>query len=652
MNHFKIMTRNTLFITIIFIYFLFTPIIAAAKHIIVIYDVSGSMVSLQIGGQTNVYMESKDMRRVNEYLTNLLFTNTSQQLRDKANDTYIKECDAALVGKPLYQSGDILTYVEYAKKGDIKINREQVSKNHFQQELPNPMTLKRSFYGMVSYLLRAEVEVYDDLYRETDDETYWVFVTDGDIDNSGKSDPGIANVLKRQAEIEDELYDPMIFGIFVNNHVRIEVRRLQKRGNIDAIFIATPTKPKESVQKIQLSRNDEGKFFSETLLINTENSEESKFKLNSVNVEIVDKNNRPLQIMNEDNTSDILNVDPVELHGRPPPYEFRLLLPENREIAASDNKIKLVVVYSFNEEDKVFSAPLMNYTAVIKSIYVANLTDSDSPAKMLELQFADDKYRESLTIQTESPNVDSFQIEQIRCQVQYKDNRKLCDVTVPKVIERLGEPFSLEVPKQGRLDWYGNKVVLEIDYKYENETLNTTIDMPYELTGGGTGFPMWVIWVILVPVVVVILFLFISATIKKAKPKSVKHQIKLTLENDIDGLISNDGGSYELTDKNSLAFNKNDAHELHFDVGCPDFLRCEKHSPLPWSKEKGRIRHYKSIDDTEGKVINPPDTLTLTQDEDSIEIRVRYDTKDNRSDTKPDDKSFQGSTEHVNPLKR
>ena len=70
--------------------------------------------------------------------------------------------------------------------------------------------------------------------------TYWVFVTDGDIDNSGKSDPGISSVLKRLAEIEDEFYSPMLYGVFVNNHVKIEVRRLQKRGIIDSIFVATP----------------------------------------------------------------------------------------------------------------------------------------------------------------------------------------------------------------------------------------------------------------------------------------------------------------------------------------------------------------------------------------------------------------------------
>ena len=113
---------------------------------------------------------------------------------------------------------------------------------------------------MVSYLLRAEVEVYDELYKEADDETYWVFVTDGDIDNSGKSDPGISSVLKRLAEIEDEFYSPMIYGVFVKNHVKIEVRRLQKRDDIDTIFIATATKLEEPVREIQLSPDEKGSF--------------------------------------------------------------------------------------------------------------------------------------------------------------------------------------------------------------------------------------------------------------------------------------------------------------------------------------------------------------------------------------------------------
>ena len=656
MTHLINVPRYALIVSVFLIFILFSPM-AAAKHIIVIYDVSGSMVSLNVGGRVNTYMESEDIRRVNEYLTDLLFTNTSQSLRDKVNDSYIKKCDAAFVGKPLYQSGDILTYAEYAEQRSATLNRAQVSKSEFQRQLPNPMTLRPSFYGMVSYLLRAEVEVYDALYNNADDETYWVFVTDGDIDNSGGSDPGISSVLRRLAEIEDEFYSPMIYGVFVNNHVKIEVRRLQKRGDIKSIFIATRTKPKEPVQEIQLSPDAKGKFFSETLTIDTENSEKTKFNLNSVNVEIIDRDNKPLQIMNPDNTIGILIINPVELHGNPPPHEFRILLPANREIVDPDNMMKLEVTYSFNGEDKVFTAPLMKYPVEIKIIYVASQNDPDRPAKQLELLFSDDKYSESLTIQTESPKIDAFQIDQIRCHIQYKDNRKLCDVVVPQEIKRIGEPFSVEVPKQDRLDWYGNKVVLEIDYKYEKETLSKTIEIPYKLVGGGTGFPIWLLWVLLVPVLGVVVFLLIRKIIDSINPQIIEHRITLTIEDETRGLVPNDKEPFTLTGKNSLAFGENNAHELHFDVGwpdCPDYLRCEKYSPWLWSKEKGRIRHYKSIDDTEGRVLDLPETLTLTREEDNGEIRVRCEIVDKTPISESDDDKVtvgSNSTPPVDPLK-
>ena len=631
MTHLINVPRYTFIVSVFLIFFLFSPM-AAGKHIIVIYDVSGSMVRLS----TDIYMESKDIRRVNEYLTNLLFTNTSQALRDKINDSYIKECDAAYVGKPLYQSGDILTYAEYAKQRTTKINRAQVSKSEFQRQLPDPMTLRTSFYGMVSYLLRAEVEMYDELYRDADDETYWVFVTDGDIDNSGKSDLGISSVLKRLAEIEDEFYSPMIYGVFVNNHVKIEVRRVQKRGDIDSIFIATPTKPKEPVEEIQLSPDEEGKFFSETLTIDTENSEKTKFNLNNVNVEIIDRDNKPLQIMNEDNTTGILSVDPVELHGNPPPHEFRILLPTNREIAAPDKMMKLEVTYSFNGEDKVFTATPMNYTAEIKIIYVARPNDPDRPAKELELLFSDDKYSESLTIQTESPTIDGFQIDQIRCHIQYKDNRKLCDAVVPQKIKRIGEPFSVEVPKQDRLDWYGNKIVLEIDYKYEKETLSKTIEIPYKLVGGGTGFPMSLLWLLLVPVGVGVFLL-----IRRIIPDPIVHSITLTEVSEA-GTPLRETAHFTLENKMNIEFGTRGPNELRFDVGSEAFLHCDKK----------KLVLFADADDDEGQVLDLPETLTLSRGEDEDDVRVECEITDDAYDEPEEDNEpiIASNTSDANPL--
>ena len=635
MIHLINVSRFALTISVLLIFLLFSPM-AAGKHIILIYDVSGSMVRLG----TDNYMESEDIQRVNEYLTNLLFTDTSQALRDKVNDSYIKECDAVYVGKPLYQTGDILTYAEYAKQRTTKINRAPVSKSEFQRQLPNPATLKIAFYGMVSYLLRAEAEVYDELYKEADDETYWVFVTDGDIDNSGKSDPGISSVLKRLAEIEDEFYSPMIYGVFVKNHVKIEVRRLQKRDDIDTIFIATATKLEEPVREIQLSPDEEGKFFSETLTIDTENSEKTQFHLNKVDVEIIDRDNKPLQIMNPDNTTGMLIINPIEFHGAPPPHEFHISLPANREIAAPDNMIKLEVTYSFKGDDKVFAAPRMNYTAEIKIIYVARPNERERPVKELRLLFSDDEYSESLTIQTESPKRDAFQIDQIRGHIQYKDSRKLCDVVVPEKTKRLGEPFSVEVPKQDRLDWYGNKVVLEIDYRYEKEAPSKkTIEIPYKLVGGSTGFPMWLLWVFLVPVLCVLVFLLVRRII----PDPIVHSITLMQVREA-GTPLREPSHFALENEMTLEFGPRGPNELRFDVGSDAFIHCRKKN----------LRLFEDADDEEARILDLPETLTLRRSEDDDEVHVRCEIADDSIDEPDDDdKPITGSSSSDgNPLDR
>ena len=634
MIHLINVARFTLTISAFLIFILCSPIIAAAKHIIVIYDVSGSMVSLTGGGRVNTFMEPQDIRRVNEYLTDLLFTNTSQILRDEVNDSYIKECDAAYVGKPLYQSGDILTYAEYANQRSTKLNRAQVNKSEFQRQLPNPMTLRTSFYGMVSFLLRAEVEVYDELYRDTDNETYWVFVTDGDIDNSGQSDPGISSVLTRLAEIEDEFYSPMIYGVFVNNHVRVQVRKLRKSIDINTIFFATPTKQGKPVQEIQLAKDDEGKFISETLTVETHNSAKSNFKLNSVNVEIVDKFNKPLQIMNEDNATGILSVDPVELHGNPPPHEFRIPFPEHPEIAALGNALKLEATYSFKGEDKIHSSQPIEYTTVIDSIYVSNLDNPKQQAKELNLNFSEDAYRVDLVVQSESHNKKAFTIDQLRCHVQYKDGHKLCDATVPKEIE-LGESFSIEVAKQDRLDWYGNKFVLEIDYKYDKEAKSATIEIPYKLVGGGTGFPMWLLWVLLVSVLGVVVFLLIRRII----PDPIVHSITLTEVSEA-GTPLGETAHFTLKNKMNLEFGPRGPNELRFDVGSDAFLHCRKKN----------LRLFEDDDDDEGQVLDLPETLTLRRSEDDDEVRVRCEIADDPPDEPEEDDDIDSGSSNVNPL--
>ena len=602
--------RYTLIFTILLLFILFSPMIASAKHIIVIYDVSGSMVSLGRGNNVKIFMESADVHRVNEYLTNLLFTNTSQSLR-APDDSYIKECEAAFVGKPLYQTGDVLTYAEYAKQRSTKINRAKMSRNEFQKQLPDPTKLKQSFPGMVSFLLRAEVEVYDELYRETDGETYWVFVTDGDIDNSGKSDPGISSILKRLAEIEEEFYAPIIFSLFVNNHVKIEVRQLNETVGIDKIFVAKPTKQKDPVKKIQLTKDNDGKFISETLTIDTNNPVKSKFKLNTVNIEIVDQYQKPLKIVAEDNDTDILRVPSVSLDGNSPSYKFRIPFTANREIANPNNKLKLEITYTYNGENKVYSSPFINYTVFIDSIYIATVENPDRQVETLDLIFSEGKYNASLTIQSESPNKDAFKIDQIRCEIQYKDGRKLCDTAVPQTIKGLGDTFNLEVPKEGRLDWYGNKVVFEIDYQYKNEKKSAKIQIPFDVQGGGTGFPMWLLWALLVPAILLVLFLLYRFLKPVIFPPLPEHHIALT-EVSRDGTELGETKYFTLKNEATLEFGDRGSEELRFDVGSEAFLYCDKKNLLLFSE----------ADDDERHILDLPETLILNRAEDEDDVRI------------------------------
>ena len=607
----KNVPQYTFTITVLLAFLICAPVVTA-KHIIVIYDVSGSMIRLRTNGRVNTYMESEDIRRVNDYLTNLLFTDTAQPLRNR-EDSQIKLCEPAYVGRPLYQSGDTLTYVDYADRRYEKIKRAQVRRDEFQQKLPDSINLVSSFHGKVSYLLRAEVEVYDELFNDADDETYWVFVTDGDIDNSGKSDPGISSVLKRSAAIEDEYYAPMIFGILVNNHVRIQVRQLEKRDRIKSIFIATPTKPKDreqEIQEIQLAIDDKGQFTSETLTVDTKNSAKSKFKLNSVNVKIVDKYSKPLQIVRENNTFGILEVPPVSLHGNPPPYEFRIRFPAHPETAAPDNTLKLEVTYSYSGIDQNPYPALMKYTPVIDTVYVAKPDAPDQQAKQLDLHFSEDTYHSDLVIQSENPNKKAFQINQVRCHIQYKDGRKLCDATVSPTKLRLGEPFRVEVPKEDRLDWYGNKLVLEIDYGYEGSTKSATLEIsPFKRQGGGDGFPMWLLWLLLIPLLVAI-----GLLVHRLVPPPPVYHIALTEVNET-GEPLHETEYFTLENKATLEFGTRDPDELHFDVGNPAFLYCDKKD----------ILFFEDAGDDEGRIVEPPEILTLSQDEnDEVYIRVEF----------------------------
>ena len=346
-------------------------------------------------------------------------------------------------------------------------------------------------------------------------------------------------------------------------------------------------------------------------------------------MEIVDKYNKPLQIVTKDNTSNILEVASVSLHGKPPPNEFRIPFPANPEIAAPGNALKLEVTYSYNGADKdPYSAPLMNYTAVIDSIYVANLDDPDRQAKQLDFHFSESTYRGDLIIQSESPNKKAFQINQIRCHIQYKDGRKLSDATVSPAEVSLGKPFRVEVPEADPLDWYGNKLVLNIDYYYEGTAKSATVEIPFKLQGGTGGFPIWLLWLLLIPLLVAAGFFLIRRLILSIMPRPVEYHIALT-EVSGAGTPLRETQYFTLENEATLEFGPRGPDELRFDVVSTAFLYANKKEILLFTDD----------DNDEGQILELPEMLTLSRGEEG-EVRIRVEFVDEHPDESPADEEW------------
>ncbi|RKU25048.1 hypothetical protein C6497_16880 [Candidatus Poribacteria bacterium] len=574
---------------------------ANAKHIIVVYDVSSSMYRLKVASGVRTFMEPEDIQRVNDYLTNLLFKNASHSLHD-SDDAYIKNCVPAYAGQPLYQSGDIITYAEYAERRYPKLNRQQIRRVEFQAKLPDPMNLRRSFYGNVSYLLRAEVEVYEKLYSENDDETYWIFVTDGDVDRSAENDPKFSQVLQQHAAIEDKFDDMMIVGILVNNHVKIEVRRIQKRMP-DEIYIANRTTQNENIKEIQISKDDAGQYISETLVINTKNADRTKYKLKSVNVEIFDNSNKPLQIINENKEISYLKVTPVLLHGHSPPFEFKITLPGKPELTARDNTLKLEVVYNYDGQEKAHLIPPT--MTVIKDVFISDLNHPNQQIEKADLRLSDGMYLASFSIRSESSIKTAFKLSNISCHIQDKNGQKLSDVRIDTLPKKLDQPFQIRVPNEKNLDLNGNKIIFDIDYEYEGQSEDIVIEFPFDRSGVNKGILLLILIIVGGVVFAVVLFSLYRLVRSKVIGPGNKYKIMVGQIRH-EGMRPDEEHTFTLNDKEKLSFGSEHTDGFHLDVGSPAFIRCHE----------GEFILCENPTEEKERTLMSGETLLLKRDED------------------------------------
>ena len=207
----------------------------------------------------------------------------------------------------------------------------------------------------------------------------------------------------------------------------------------------------------------------------------------------------------------------------------------------------------------------------------------------------------------------------------------------PKKIKRLGEPFSVEVPKQDRLDWYGNKIILEIDYKYENEAKSDAIEFPYKLVGGGSGFPMWLLWVFLIPALGLVIYFLIG----RIRPDGVEHHITLTQVSEA-GTPLGEKAPFILKNEMTLEFGPRGPDELRFDVGSDAFLYCDKKDLLLFA----------DADDDEEQILDLPETLKLRRGNDDDVVRVDCEITDDAFDEPEEDDTpiVASNTSDNNPI--
>ena len=155
------------------------------------------------------------------------------------------------------------------------------------------------------------------------------------------------------------------------------------------------------------------------------------------------------------------------------------------------------------------------------------------------------------------------------------------------------------------------------------------------MVGGGTGFPMWLLWMFLVPVLGVVVFLLIRRII----PDPIVHSITLTEVSEA-GTPLRETAHFTLENETTLEFGPRGPNELRFDVGSEAFLYCDK---------KNLVLFADAADD-EGRGLDLPETLILRRGEDNDEVRVRCEMADDATDEPEDDDGIDSGSSNANPL--
>lgn len=455
--------RFTLLILLLCVFISEVP----AKHIIVAYDTSGSMHYVNKKRRMSV----TDLDRLNNYLTQILFVGVPKNVSDNRD-----EITLALDNGPLYQAGDMLSYFHFDTGIDERFSKQRnVRQTDFVQRLPITEKYK-GYQGQNTDIIKAKVHIYDNLYQKIDQMTYWILVSDEDIDLSvgAIKDPRLK---AKVAKFERDFFQPPVFELIVNNHVTIRIRKIFRYDQLlpsDSVYTATLQNPNTSAQMVAFSKDSTtGGFRSETLRLDTTNENKGDFQLDRVKAEILSEDGNALH-----------NLRPILLNGISPPKTFRLTLPPGLSTTKNtSNELQITIHYKHNGASKTRKYSV-SYKTTIDTLYLALKKQPNQPLDKITFVKEGGEYvnKDPLVLYTESPDVDKFRVIHVGCAVIDKDRNELHTLGMPMDFDKLPALLlPISFPAEKKFENRKNQITLTIDYKYDKSTRDHSIITNYKL---------------------------------------------------------------------------------------------------------------------------------------------------------------------------
>jgi len=622
------MSNPRLFIIVILIMscFILSVDKSEAKHIIVAYDISKSMYRLR----NRTFMTEADLKRVNDYLTEMLFSKIAKQPR-QASDDIIKPYD----GEPFYKSGDLISCFQFATAINYKSQRQQgITRQDFDKLLPNPTNPSASFSGVDTFLGDAKVEIYTKLYQEGE-ETYWILVSDEDEDISiaRHKNPAVKKVL---AKIHDDYYESRVFEILVNQHVTIRVHKINPNGKghtaTEAVYIASIQNPTNPVKTIEVSKEiTSGNFTSETLRIDTNNPEKGDFSLDVAQVTVVNP------------SGESIHTEDISLRDGAPPGDFKITLP-GKDARNTNNKLEIRVKYTYKGNPKESPSFQLSYITTIDTVYVAF---ANSPTKPVEkIRFSKDKGKEKyvspeLVLNSECPDKNNFILENLGVHVLSKEGEEYHTDQIPLDSKKIGDAFTIELPLNVKeLKQRGNQMVFNVQYQYNGEQRDLQAAATNYLLKEGT--PTWPLWLILLIVAGIGCYFggrWVYVQFVRGGPSPII-DIVLSRAN-ASGTTRGNGEDFSLQEGDAVYFDQSEGGEYLFDVGCSGYF-------LNYMGKE--ISLFEDAFDETGRILNSGDTFALTPpDGNTVYVKLEFSSGfeyiEDEDDEFVDDEEFAPDTE-------